>query len=110
MTTADTVLDSRLKLLLPTEYRETYETIEPKPMGSAGLKYDDSGQVAWDEIWGSFCDLAMAGGKTEVDVTDAGGEGALQRVVGNRGAVQAADARNAACVQEIPVGRQNDVR
>jgi hypothetical protein len=62
MTTAETVLDSRLKLLLPTEYQETYETIEPKPMRSAGLKYDDSGQVAWDEIWGSFCDLAMAGG------------------------------------------------
>jgi hypothetical protein len=31
-------------------------------MRSAGLKYDASGQVAWDEIWGSFCDLAMAGG------------------------------------------------
>ena len=62
MTTADTVLDSRLKMLLPTEYQETYETIEPKPMRSAGVKYDDNGRVAWDEIWGSFCDLAMAGG------------------------------------------------
>src|SRR6188472_1553862 len=31
-------------------------------MGSAGLKYDSDGKVAWDEIWGSFCDLAMAGG------------------------------------------------
>jgi len=62
MTSADAVLDSRLKTLLPTEYQETYETIEPKPMRSAGLKYDANGQVAWDEIWGSFCDLAMAGG------------------------------------------------
>jgi sirohydrochlorin cobaltochelatase len=62
MTTADAVLDSRLKTLLPTEYQETYDTIEPKPMGSAGLKYDADGQVAWDQIWGSFCDLAMAGG------------------------------------------------
>jgi hypothetical protein len=31
-------------------------------MGSAGLKYDADGLVAWDEIWQSFCDLAMAGG------------------------------------------------
>jgi hypothetical protein len=62
MTSVDEVLDSRLKTLLPTEYQETYEQIEPKPMRSAGLKYDANGQVAWDEIWGSFCDLAMAGG------------------------------------------------
>jgi hypothetical protein len=31
-------------------------------MGSAGLKYGRDGHVAWNEIWGSFCDLAMAGG------------------------------------------------
>ena len=31
-------------------------------MRSAGLKYDSDGNVAWNEIWGSFCDLAMAGG------------------------------------------------
>ena len=31
-------------------------------MRAAGLKYDADGKVAWDEIWGSFCDLAMAGG------------------------------------------------
>src|SRR5262245_6008601 len=31
-------------------------------MGSAGLKFAPDGQVAWNEIWGSFCDLAMAGG------------------------------------------------
>ena len=62
MTSADEMLDSRLKTLLPAEYQETYEHIEPKPMRSAGLKYDADGQVAWDQIWGSFCDLAMAGG------------------------------------------------
>jgi hypothetical protein len=62
MTSVEEVLDSRLKTLLPTEYQETYEQIEPKPMRSAGLKYDADGQVAWDQIWGSFCDLAMAGG------------------------------------------------
>jgi hypothetical protein len=31
-------------------------------MRSAGLEFDAEGRVAWDEIWGSFCDLAMAGG------------------------------------------------
>jgi len=31
-------------------------------MRSADLKYAADGAVAWNEIWGSFCDLAMAGG------------------------------------------------
>jgi hypothetical protein len=31
-------------------------------MGSAGLKYGEDGLVAWNEMWASFCDLAMAGG------------------------------------------------
>jgi hypothetical protein len=31
-------------------------------MGSAGLKYGRDGRVAWDEIWTTFCDLALAGG------------------------------------------------
>jgi hypothetical protein len=56
------VLDSRLKTLLPETYQDSYESLEPKPMRSAGLQYDADGQVAWDQIWGSFCDLAMAGG------------------------------------------------
>jgi hypothetical protein len=55
-------LDSRIKTLLPEEYRDSYEEMQPKPMGSAALKYDAEGRVAWDQIWGSFCDLAMAGG------------------------------------------------
>ena len=61
-TSSDERLDSWLKTLLPAEYQETYEQLAPKPMRSAGLKYDADGQVAWDQIWGSFCDLAMAGG------------------------------------------------
>jgi sirohydrochlorin cobaltochelatase len=55
-------LEARLKTLLPEEYQETYESMQPVSMGSAGLKYGTDGKVAWDEIWGSFCDLAMAGG------------------------------------------------
>ncbi len=55
-------LDFRLNVLLPEEYQNAYDTVQPVSMGSAGLKYDADGNVAWDEIWGSFCDLAMAGG------------------------------------------------
>lgn len=55
-------LEAAIKTILPEEYQDRYEDVQPVSMGSAGLKYDDSGRVAWDEIWGSFCDLAMAGG------------------------------------------------
>jgi len=55
-------LDARLKILLPPAYADSYETLSPAPMKSAGLKFDPNGQVAWNEIWGSFCDLALAGG------------------------------------------------
>jgi len=54
--------DRRLRILLPPEYHDRYEQLEAQPMGSAGLVYDDEGQVAWDQIWQKFCDLAMAGG------------------------------------------------
>ena len=62
---ADVALDklnARLRILLPEQYQETYESLAPVPMRSAGLKLDAAGQVAWDQIWQSFCDLAMAGG------------------------------------------------
>ena len=55
-------IDARLRILLPEQYQETYDSIEPKSMGSAALKFDADGNVAWNEIWQSFCDLAMAGG------------------------------------------------
>ncbi len=55
-------LDTRLQTVLPEQYKDSYETVQPVSMGSAGLKFDETGRVAWDEIWGSFCDLAMAGG------------------------------------------------
>ena len=56
------LLEARLKILLPETYQDTYEDVQPVSMGSAGLKFGPDGRVAWDEIWGSFCDLAMAGG------------------------------------------------
>lgn len=55
-------LDQRLAVLLPPLYRERYQDIEPTPMRSAPWVYDDEGRVAWDRMWGGFCDLAMAGG------------------------------------------------
>jgi hypothetical protein len=55
-------LDLRLRVLLPATYQDSYENLEPTPMGSAGLKYGPDGKVAWDQIWSTFCDLAMAGG------------------------------------------------
>ena len=55
-------LDTRLRTVLPEEYQDTYEQLQPTPMKAAGLKFAEDGSVAWDEIWGSFCTLAMAGG------------------------------------------------
>jgi sirohydrochlorin cobaltochelatase len=61
-TSPDQVLDLRIRTLLPPEYQNSYESMQPVPMRSAGLKYDPEGRVAWDQIWDGFCDLAMAGG------------------------------------------------
>lgn len=55
-------LDARLRILLPEQYQDDYQSVEPTSMGSAGLKFDADGNVAWDAIWQTFCDLAMAGG------------------------------------------------
>lgn len=55
-------LDARIRAILPEEYRDSYQDVQPVSMGSAGLRYNSDGRVAWDLIWGSFCDLAMAGG------------------------------------------------
>ena len=56
------IFEARFKTLLPEEYRDSYENVQPVSMGSAGLKFGSDGRVAWDEMWASFCDLAMAGG------------------------------------------------
>jgi sirohydrochlorin cobaltochelatase len=56
------ILERKIKTVLPEDYQASYESLEPVPMRSAGLKYDNEGNVAWDEIWQTFCDLALAGG------------------------------------------------
>ncbi len=54
--------EERLQTLLPMMYRDRTEEVQPVSMGSAPLAFDLDGSVAWDRMWGSFCDLAMAGG------------------------------------------------
>lgn len=53
-----------LAALLPPRYQNlpSGANISAAPMPAAELIYDAQGRVAWDEIWGSFCDLALAGG------------------------------------------------
>lgn len=55
-------LDSKINALLPPRYQHCYGSVSPTSMGSAGLVYGPNGKVAWDEIWTTFCDLALAGG------------------------------------------------
>lgn len=55
-------LEARIKALLPDEYKDSYEDVRPVSMGSAALKFGADGKVAWNEMWATFCDLAMAGG------------------------------------------------
>ncbi len=47
--------------LLPARYQGG-AVVSSAPMGAADLVYDQEGKVAWDQIWGDFCDLAWAGG------------------------------------------------
>jgi hypothetical protein len=88
-------LDFRLKTILPKEYQDSYEGVQPVSMGSAGLKFGEDGRVAWDEIWGSFCDLAMAGGPPH--------KGTLLEP-GRPAAIEAQPGRYAEVVDEISRG------
>ena len=55
-------LDVRLNAILPDVYQGRYDAVAAAPMGSAALQHDPDGRIAWDRMWRSFCDLAMAGG------------------------------------------------
>jgi hypothetical protein len=52
--------------VLPPRYRQG-KPVSAAPMGSAPLRYTDDGQVAWDQMWTAFCDLALAGGPRHRD-------------------------------------------
>jgi sirohydrochlorin cobaltochelatase len=55
-------LDRKINELLPPEYQGRYEEVRPESMGTAPLLFGPDGQVAWDQMWSTFCDLALAGG------------------------------------------------
>lgn len=84
------LLEQRLNTLLPEEYQDA--EAEPTPMGAASLRFDADGRVAWDEMWQSFCDLAMAGGPPH--------KGRLLQP-GSRADIDAAPGRYAEVTQEI---------
>ena len=46
--------------ILPPRYRNG-KVVSPAPMGTAPMRYTDEGQVAWDQMWTDFCELALAG-------------------------------------------------
>ncbi len=91
------LLEIRLNILLPPEYQDVYESVQPVSMGSAGLTLGPDGRVAWDEIWKTFCDLAMAGGPPH--------RGTFLPP-GPRAAIDAEPERHAAVVEEICRGVQ----
>ena len=48
--------------ILPPRYQDPATNVSAAPMGAAALQFDDKGDVAWDEMWTGFCELALAGG------------------------------------------------
>ncbi len=56
------VIESRMDAILPETYQDCDEDVQPTAMRSAALRFDRDGRVAWNDMWASFCDLAMAGG------------------------------------------------
>lgn len=55
-------LEVRIRTILPEQYQDCYDDVQPVSMGSAGLKFGPDGKVAWNQMWATFCDLAIAGG------------------------------------------------
>jgi len=90
------MLEDRLRIILPEDYHDSYEEdVQPVSMGSAGLRFDANGKVAWNEMWDTFCDLAMAGGPPH--------KGRLLEPA-SPAAIDAQPDRYAAVVQEIRRG------
>jgi len=54
--------EAKINAILPPQYVGRFEDVSPTSMGSAALRYDSRGRVAWGEIWTTFCHLALAGG------------------------------------------------
>ncbi len=58
--------NSQLANLLPPRYQNG-RAVCSTPMGSAPMRYNAQGQVAWELMWTDFCDLALAGGPSHRD-------------------------------------------
>lgn len=52
--------------ILPPRYQGGRK-VSAAPMGTAPMRYTETGQVAWNEMWTTFCDLALAGGPPHRD-------------------------------------------
>ncbi len=57
---------SDLSSILPPRYQGG-QKVSSAPMGTAPMQYTENGEVAWNEMWTSFCDLALAGGPPHRD-------------------------------------------
>lgn len=62
----DTSSSSDVSSILPPRYQGG-KRVSSAPMGTAPMQYTENGQVAWNEMWTSFCDLALAGGPPHRD-------------------------------------------
>ena len=51
-------LDRRINEMLPPQYQDRNNEVCPTSMVCCPLKFGANGQVAWDDMWTSFCDLA----------------------------------------------------
>ena len=47
---------------VPSRRAAAGKPISAAPMAAAPMRYTEDGQVAWDQMWTDFCDLALAGG------------------------------------------------
>lgn len=57
----DLCAPGQLPDLLPPRYRDG-KAVSAAPMGTAPMLYNEQGEVAWEQMWTAFCDLALAGG------------------------------------------------
>ena len=55
--------EAKLAAILPPQYTNG-DSPSAAPMAAADLRFDNEGDVAWNEMWTDFCDLALAGGPT----------------------------------------------
>jgi cation diffusion facilitator family transporter len=57
-----TAVPNAARSILPPRYQDPGVQVSAAPMGAAALQYDANGEVAWDEMWVGYCELALAGG------------------------------------------------